>query len=381
MTLFQHFLRLSRAVVLVLVVGPAISSWAQQPRQGVLRGSIVNGTTGEPGLAKKVTLIDITSGMQPLASLNDVNGNFTLENFEVESGKTYLLQVSFDGVIYNSHVDFGQESEVETSLTVYDVTRDWTDIEITTARHLLRRANDRLRVDKLYRVENKTSPPRTLYDMEGSFRFNVPTELERTPAVSSHSASSTMPVSQSAFPLADGSGDYFITTAFKPGLTDITVSYDVDYSEERYLFREKITHPLSELLILVAPLDVRLDSEGWEILGPEPEGRFTVLRRPGLASGDQVELELSGGSEYAQGMAAAGSGNGASSRAQVTKLPDPTRFHKWVVVLLMGVALTYGLMSALGSVPASSREGPAGREDLSSGGNTAGERSSRRDKN
>jgi cytochrome c-type biogenesis protein CcmH/NrfG len=38
---------------------------------------------------------------------------------------------------------------------------------------------------------------------------------------------------------------------------------------------------------------------------------------------------------------------GGSTGVQVTTLPDPTRPQKWIIVLLMGAALAYGLLTAL----------------------------------
>ena len=331
-----------------------------QPRGGVLRGSIVNGTTGGPGSGKKVTLFKLSSRMEPIKTAENVSGTFVLENIEIAGGVPYLLQVTFGGVNYNQRVSFGRGYEANASITVYDATDEWEDITITTARYLLRRENDRLRVDKLFVVENKTSPPRTLFDPEGTFRFTLPADVVELRSVSATS-SSGMPVPQPASPAPDGLG-FFTRTAFKPGSTDFTVSYDVEYSEtEGHEFRDTAFFPLAEAMILVAPADIEVDAEGWENKGTDPDGRFLVLYRENFAAGMPLEVNLSGGSERAPdlipsssaGDGGTGSGETQSSGERITVLPDSTSAQKWLIVTLMAAALAYGLLAALMPTPSS----------------------------
>jgi hypothetical protein len=335
-----------------------------QPRGGVVRGTIENGTTGGPGRAEKVTLFRLSAGMEPIHTEESVAGNFTLEGFEVAGETPYLLQLTSGGVNYNQPINFGRGYQVEASFTVYDVTTDWKDVAISTARYLVRRENDRLRIDKLFVIDNRTDPKKTLYDPDGTFRFVIPPDVAELRSVSA-SSSSGMPVPQPASPLPDGSG-YVTRTAFKPGTTDFSISYDVDYKPEGYRLQDRAFYPLSELLVLVAPPDIKLDAEGWEDLGPEPDGRFNVLRRNNIPSGTPLEILLSGGSAQAENLIPSSSNNGAGGAAgaqpQVTVLPDPTSSQKWIVVTLMAAALAYGLLASLTSVPQTPRVA-AGKND------------------
>jgi hypothetical protein len=331
-----------------------LSEIAAQPRGGVVRSRIVNGTTGGAGQAEWATLLNLSSGMDEVTSVPDVSGSFTLEGFEVQAEAPYLLQVISGGVSYNQRIDFGRGYEAEATVTVYDTTSDWEGIEIKTARFLLRREHDRLRIDKLYVVENNTEPKKTLYDPAGSFRFYMPTDVVEMRSISASHAGG-MSVPQSASPLNDGSG-FSTRTAFKPGTTDFAVSYDVDYSSNRYRLVEQAFHQLDEVMVLVAPPDIDLEAPGWENLGREPDGRFVVLRQLSMAPGSPIELSLSGGSEHAADLVPSSSAGGGGSvpeghpSTRVTRLPDQTRAQKWIVVLLMGAALAYGLLTAL--VPA-----------------------------
>ncbi len=325
-----------------------------QPRGGIVRARIVNGTTGGDGQAERAALLNLSAGMELVASAENVSSRFTLEGFELEAEQPYLLQVTHDGVNYNQRISFGRGYEAEATITVYDATRDWDAVRIKTARFFLRREHERLRVDKLYVLENETEPKRTLYDPEGSFRFHMPSDVVEMRSISA-SSSSGMPVPQAASPLPDGSG-YFTRTAFKPGTTDVAISYDIDYSANHYRLEEKTFHSLDELMVLVSPADIDLEAEGWENLGPEPDGRFVVLRKSNLAPGTPIELGLSGGSEHAADLGSSSSGGGGSPpeghpSTQVIQFPDHTRAQKWIVVLLMGAALAYGLLTVLLPAP------------------------------
>ena len=353
----MHFMRRSHACLtaLVLVLAAVLAHDATgQPRGGVVRGTIENGTTGGSGQAEKVTLLRLSSGMEPIQTVESVSGRFTLENIEVEGETPYLLQVTSGGVNYNQPINFGRGYEVEASFTVFDVTSDWQDVTVSTARYLVRREHDRLRIDKLFVIDNRTEPKKTLYDPDGTFRFVIPTDVAELRSVSASSGSG-MPVPQPASPLPDGSG-YVTRTAFKPGTTDFSVSYDVEYKAEGYRFEDRAFYPLSEMLVLVAPADIELDSEGWEDLGPEPEGRFNVLRRTNVSAGTPLEILFSGGSENAEDLIPssstdAGSGDEAEGQPQITVLPDPTSAQKWIVITLMAAALAYGLLASLVAAP------------------------------
>ena len=334
----------------------APSLLSAQPRGGILRGTIVNGTNGGPGSGEKVTLFKLSSGMEPIKTAENVSGTFVLENIEIAGEAPYLLQITYQGVNYNQPVSFGRGYEAEASFTVYDATDNWEDVKITTARYLLRREHERLRVDKLFVIENRTSPPKTLFDPEGTFRFFIPPNVVELRSVSATS-SSGMPVPQPASPDPDGRG-FFTRTAFKPGTTDVTVSYDAPYSDtEGYEFRDTAFFPLAEAMILVAPADIELEAEGWENRGPDPDGRFVVLYRSDVAAETPLEVNLSGGSEVAADLipssSMGGKGGGESSGARITVLPDSTSAQKWIIVTLMAAALMYGLLSALVSTPSS----------------------------
>ena len=264
-----------------------------------------------------------------------------------------LVQVRYQDVNYNQPVSFGDQDSVDVDIAVYETTGTWDPdaIRVTTSRILFRRLGDKMSIDKVYVIDNASQPPMTYFDPEGSFLFHLPTSgLSEVRGVSAAGASG-MPVPQPSFPLEGREGVFASRTAMKPGETQIGVSYDVDYSSGRHEMSTEAFYPLSELLALVAPADIEISGDGWQNLGTEPEGRFAVARLADLRVGDPIRLVLSGGSTDATdlvGSSRTPNANTAPTAGQrITQLPDPTRSEKWIVALLMGAALAFGLVSAV----------------------------------
>ena len=341
---------MKKTILLAMLVSPALCA-NTQPQGGILTVRLLNGTNDSPGAAEKVTLLRLGTEMQPIQELADVSGKFQMTNIVVEGERPLLLQVTSGGVNYNEPVRFGRGYEAEVEVTVFDTSTNWEheSISITTSRFLYRRENESLLVDKVFVVDNRTSPPRTYYHPEGTFRFNLPSDkLQELHSISASGALG-VPVPQQANPLPDGSG--FITkTAFKPGETQISISYEVNYENTTYEARGIAFYPLQELLVFIAPSDIATDAPGWEKLGIEPEGRFSALRMNSVEPGTPFSFTLSGGSRIAEPLISSSedsSRQNPSSEATVTRITDNTRASKWVIVALMAAALCYGLLTKL----------------------------------
>ncbi len=294
--------------------------------------------------------------MIPAKELGAVEGSFEMTDIEVEGERPMLLQVTSEGVNYNEPIRFGRGYEAEVEITVFDVVREWNerDLEVTTARVLFRRERDRLLVDEVYVVENRTSPKKTYHDPDGGFRFYLPTGNLRELRSVSARGESGMPVPQQAAPLPDGSG-YVTRTAFKPGETEMVISYEVGYGADGYRMDSRVFYALPEYYVFVAPTDVNIEAEGWEHLGPEPEGRFVALRRRDVTPETPLQMKLTGGSSSSastSGQQSAGRESPPEASAQVAIIPDRSQYSKAVVVMLMAAALAFGLLRTLYPPPA-----------------------------
>ncbi len=339
------------ALGVFLALAAAAAPGLSQPRGGILKVRLLNGTTGGAGRAEKVTLFRLRNEMVPAKELGAVSGSFEITDIEVEGERPMLLQVTFQGVNYNEPVRFGRGYEAEVEVTVYDVVREWNarDLEVTTARVLLRREGEKLQVDEVYVVQNRTSPKKTYHDPERGFRFYLPTPSLRELRSVSARGESGMPVPQQAAPLPDGSG-YVTRTAFKPGETEMVISYEVGYGKDGYRMDSRVFYSLPEYYVFVAPPDVTIEAEGWESLGPEPEGRFVAFRRRDVTPETPLQMRLSGGSASSAASSGGEGGRAESApeaNAQVAIVPDRTHDSKAVVAIFMAAALAFGLLKTL----------------------------------
>ena len=370
----------------------AVAGAASPAPAGPVRVTLVNGTTGEPGRADLLTLYRLGQGMEPVASVEDARASAVLEApAEAAPGsfpRPYLLQATYAGVNYNQPVRLDAEGSAEATLTVYDPFDRWEDggIALTTWRALYRRQPGAagadagtLRADHIFVIENRTAPPRTFASDRETLRFRLPGEdaLIGVPSVSATGATG-MPVPQSPFPVegAAAGNDYAVRTAFKPGETEIVLSYEVDYADERHEASLVAPRDSPEVMLLAAPADLALAlpddaagpaAAGWEFLGPDPEAGLNVARKTGVRAGEPVRMVFSGGSRAAadagptafsapparpapgggalppvEGPAAPG--GAASPVGTIGVLPDPTRAGKWALALLMAAALGFGLL-------------------------------------
>ena len=346
-----------------------------------VRVTLVNGTTQVGASVDLVTLYRLGQGMEPVDSVENPAEQVTLEAPDQTSAdgtppgggiRPFLLQASYRGVNYNAPVRLTPGETTEAAIVVYDPFEEWndTDIGLSTWRALYRRMpgeRDALRVDQIFVVDNRTDPPRTFTSDDETLRFRLPPEgtLLELPTISS-TGETGMPVPQSSFAVGDD-GDYAIRTAFKPGETEIVLSYAVAYEGERYEAALIAPRASPEVLLLASPLDMDLEipagaPPGWELLGADESAGITAARRFDIAAGEAVGMIFSGGTPPP---AAAGTPSGppggtpggrplpglvAQSEAErsavggIGLLPDPTIASKWALALLMAAALGFGLL-------------------------------------
>lgn len=344
-----------RILAAALLLGPAPAV------AGPITVRLVNGTTGEPATVELLTLYRLGEGMEPVASLENAGPEAVLEAPDGGGPRPWLVQATHGGVNYNQPTPLGPDGTAEIELTVYDGFSEWREPEIglTTWRALYRRlpwsSGDALRVDHILVVDNRTDPPRTFVADDETLRFRVPEEPVRRglPSVSATGAAG-MPVPQSPFPVGDD-GFWAIRTAFKPGETEVVLSYEVGYEGERHEARLVAPRASPEVMLLASPPDITLEipvgaPPGWELLGADESAGLTAARKFGVAAGEAVELVFRGGSapsETTTGGAlppVEGAVPDGPQVGTVGRLPDPTLASKWAIALLMAAALGFGLL-------------------------------------
>ena len=148
---------MKNVIALSLIVALLTASVAHS---AVLEGRLVNGTTGGEGSAESIELIDLTQGMTPMASLQNVTGEFRFDEVPEMSAAHFLLRIISDGVSYSESVQpdaFDEPIEV----SVYDSTTDRSQIEVPIHHALFQRNNDHMQVTELLQFDNSIEPAST----------------------------------------------------------------------------------------------------------------------------------------------------------------------------------------------------------------------------
>jgi hypothetical protein len=305
-------LRLAGWVVCLAVVSfaaPAVSLG-----QGRVEGAVTNGTLGRPVAELAVRLLTPRGGMQQIASTwTDQNGHFVFSQGQIDPKALYLVSTEFQGVPYNQIAQFNDGGTASVDLMVYESTRSDSGLSISELRALVAAEGDKAHIQEQYAVDNVTNPPRSYFDPAATFRFHVPNEVTE-PAVTV-TGLMNMPLPQEA-QAGRSPGEFSIRYPFKPGVTIVTVQYELGYTPGGLRFHEQASYPIvrAELFVYPPTLEVRSSVFKFEAVDSDRQvARFEAARVP---RGAVLDADLSGESGPPEE-----SGNGQQSE-EVKVLPN-----------------------------------------------------------
>ena len=134
-----------------------------------LGGTVTNGTTGKPAAGVQLTLLSLSTGMQPIGNaVSDSRGHYSLTARDANG--MLLLRASFEGANYHQRVTPG-ESTVD--ITVYNAA-DKVDSILGEGRILrVQASGGEMEVSEMFSLRNESRPPRTRTG-DHSFEFSLP---------------------------------------------------------------------------------------------------------------------------------------------------------------------------------------------------------------
>jgi len=281
-----------RSFVLLLTV-----ALAQNAGATTLRGTLVNETTGGPGSARSVRVVDTAAGMDQIGTLLDVEGDFVIEDLPHRDTAPYLLQVQSGGVLYSQQIRLDQD-EVVVTMSVYDSTDDLAGVAMSMYHVIFERHESKLEVMEFFEFTNEHDPPQAVWRPQGPITLQLPPEATE-PFEVSVSTPTGMPLRQELLE-TDDVDVYTVAHALKPGNTRLVLRYTVPYDEESFAYASKLHHPAQRYSVMVSPPDVDVQSEMLTASDePSPMEGYAVYTGGSLDTGDEVELTLSGGSVHA----------------------------------------------------------------------------------
>jgi len=297
------------AVFALYLAAPALSFAAR------IEGQITNGTTGRPLAGQKVDVISPRGGMAVVGgATTDASGHFAINDGQIDTNGFYLLQTNYQGVDYNSPVQFDPNGNATVNLTAYEATTREPALQISSARVIIRAEGSQAHVQELFAVQN---PLKKAYrNPNGTFSFHIPAGVE-SPTVAAVGLLN-MPLPQNA-QKGKSPGDFYITYALKPGTNVLMVAYETDYSSQKFSLSDSVEYPIERMQLFVVPSTLSVKSRLFSPAGQDTETGAQIYEASALKAGTAFSAELSGQPAAATEEASQGQ---EQEQAQVKEEPD-----------------------------------------------------------
>ena len=313
---------------------------ASMASAGTVNGTVVNRTTGKPTPNVDLTLLSPMQGMREIASAkSDAEGRFTATSDAIGMGPV-LIRATYHDVSFNTFLPPGRpEVEVE----IYEISKDPKTISVPSHVVIFQPQGDRLIGAEEYSVQNASQPPAAYFRTEGNFDFAIPEN--GTIGQVTTTSSMGMPVTQAA--IDKGKGHFAIAYPFRPGQTNVRLSYELPYPNNSATLKLPAVYPGMKLLV-VAPPGVKVTGDGLTSAGQE-QGMMVFAHDP-LAAKAALSVSLSGvGSPQSTGGAGQGQENAQEGNSrtgpEVTAAPSRLDDFKWY--LLGGLAALFAMGAIL----------------------------------
>ncbi len=309
---------------------------------GTVHGTVINRTTGKPTPGIPVTLLNPTAGMVEVGSAtSDAQGQFTVTADAIGAGPV-LIRATFHDNSFNTFLPPGRPNvEVE----IFDTSKD--PKTITTDSHIVifQPSGEKLIGAEEYQVRNNSNPPVAYFRTEGNFDFAIPEKatLQQVSTISSLG----MSVPQAS--IDKGKGRFAVAYPFRPGETNIRLSYELDYPGSAATVKLPATYAGMKLLV-VAPPGVTVSGDGLTPGGQE-QGMMVYVHDP-LAAKASLTVQLSSvgspqsaGASGDQGQQGGQEGNSRTQDENIQAVPGRLDDFKWV--LMVGLAALFALGAVL----------------------------------
>jgi len=316
-----------------------ILALAAAAQAGTIAGIVINRTTGKPEPNVVLDLLSPTQGMTELATAtSDANGHFTVTKDSIGMAPI-LVRATFHDVSFNTFAPPGRPNvEVE----VFDISKDPKTITIPSHIVIFQPQGDKLIGAEEYEVTNASQPAVAFFRTEGNFDFAIPENA----TLGQVSATTSMGMAVAQASIDKGKGRYAIAYAFRPGQTNVRLSYELPYPNNAATVKLPATFAGAKLLV-VAPPGVTLTADGLTASGQE-QGMMVYTHDPLPAKG-VLSVSLSGaGSAVAAdsgGPGAAQEGNSRTGGQDVIAAPSRLDDYKWFI--FAGLAALFAMGAIL----------------------------------
>jgi hypothetical protein len=340
----KELIRLKRTTLfLVFIFALALSANAD-----TIRGVVRNGTTNKPSAGDEVVLKRVGNGMEDVGTTKtNAKGEFTF-NAPATQGRPYLLWVKHQEVTYTR---VAQAGGGPVAVQVFDSSATVKDISLPE--HMLvmqtTAAGDQLKVDELFTVDNRSTPPMT---KNGQHTLDVflpeGAKVEETSAQPAGNMALKTPV----VPDKSAPNAFFFGFPIRPGQTQFRVSYSLPYSGKIQL-NPKTSLPAGNFLV-VAPDSMHFAASDGSVYTPTKDPQIkdvTLYLVKSPQPSQQLGFTVAGTGIIPQqsndqppanaGSAPRGEGPGGGM-APPNDRPDPLQNGQWLFLGVLVIFLAAG---------------------------------------
>jgi hypothetical protein len=315
-----------------------------------ITGTVTNGTTGKPAAGEEVTLLSLSQGMQEIGNTKtDAQGHFSFP--QPKDQAPHMVRVTHDGVGYFPRGGPLMPGSTTAELTIYDSAKRVDGLSQTVEVDRIQSDGKQLQGVNLFAISNKSEPPRTLADDNGTFEVVLPDNAEIDSAEAKGPGG--QPIATTAQP-GSQKGHYFLTYPLRPGETQFQIAYHMPYSGEASI-TPKVQRDVQHFVVMV-PKGMNFtakDAHAFQAMtDPQiADPRSTVMVATNVKPGDDLSYRVSGAALFQadnqQGGDSSGAMGGGSQAANDSRpggglgapidAPDP--LHDYRVYILGAFAL------------------------------------------
>ena len=318
-----------------------VSFLAAAARAGTLSGTVVNRTTGKPTPDVDLTLLSPTQGMRILGSAkSDAQGRFVVSNEAIGMAPT-LIRATYHDVSFNT---FAPPGRPVVDVEIYDIAKDPKTITVASHIVIFQPRDGKLIGAEEYEIQNNSQPPIAFFRADGNFNFAIPENGSLGP-VTTTSSETGMPVNQAS--IEKSKGHYAISYPFRPGQTNVRLSYELPYANNSATLALPAVYPGVKLLV-VAPPGVNISGDGLTAAGQE-QGMMVYTHDP-LAANGTLSVSVSGQSSpvaNAGDQTQGGPPQEGNSRTGPEVIAAPSRLDDFKWYLFAGLAALFAMGAIL----------------------------------
>jgi len=321
-------------LVAVAGFGMSLAALAAQTAPN-LPGRVLNGTTKQPVAHVVVEFVLLQQGMASAGTATtDTQGKFRFDGPEF-AGRPALLRVDYQGATYSHVLQPLPDPQPEVEIPVYDADRQPGLVTATEHIIFLQPTGDTLWVVEEVLLENRSSPPKTYVNTEGTFRFLVPEQVREGVKVFVEGPGG-MPLNQPPIP-KDKPGSFAISYPLRPGQTQVHLEYALNY-QSPFAFSKSLEVAAERTHIVTPGQGVQVQGETLVSEGTEPTTGFLAYRITPVSN--QLRLQISGQAVMPDSAA----GDAAAAPGGLVPILDPVSQRRTWILVLLGMVLLGGLV-------------------------------------